>query len=86
MSSTNNVTVNCGAVDFKTKVTHEQVTFVFFLQIQGLDEENARAVVKLTLGGDVISLNQGALKLVSEKEYSKYSKYLSKFESHMFLQ
>ncbi len=48
------------------------------LQIEGLDEENARVMVKLTIGGQTISISQMAIKLVKEKEYNKYSKYLSK--------
>ncbi len=48
-------------------------------QVEGLDEDNVRVVLKLAVGGDTISLSQGAVKLVNGKEYDKYSKYLSMY-------
>ncbi|XP_060074160.1 G-patch domain and KOW motifs-containing protein-like [Ylistrum balloti] len=46
--------------------------------IQGLDEDNARCMVKLAVSGLMITNSQYSLKLVGKKEYSKYSKYLNK--------
>lgn len=46
--------------------------------IEGLDEDNARVMVKLTLSGKIVTQSQYSVKLVSKKEYNKYSKYLNK--------
>ena len=48
------------------------------LQIEALDEDNARVVVKLTIGQQLVTVTQSAVRLVSKKEYEKYSKYISK--------
>ncbi|XP_069142539.1 G-patch domain and KOW motifs-containing protein-like [Argopecten irradians] len=47
-------------------------------EIKGLDEDNARCMVKLAVSGLMITHSQYSLKLVDKKEYSKYSKYLNK--------
>lgn len=46
--------------------------------IEGLDEDNARVMVKLTLSGKMVTQSQYSVKLVGKKEYNKYSKYLNK--------
>jgi hypothetical protein len=46
-----------------------------------MDEDNARVMVKLTLTGKMVSQSQYAIRLVDEKEYTKYSKYLSKLHT-----
>lgn len=46
-------------------------------QIEGLDADNARVVVKLAIGGKTVTVSQYGLKLVARKEYEKYSKDLS---------
>jgi len=48
-------------------------------QIEGIDEDNARVVIRLKLGGSVITLNQLAVELVNRKEYEKYANHLSEF-------
>lgn len=48
------------------------------LQIEGLDEDNARLMVKLTVSGQMVTVSQYNIKLVTKEEYKKYSKYLSK--------
>ena len=48
--------------------------------MEGLDEDNARVMVKLTLGGgQVVTLTQYAITVVSKQDYDKHSKYLSKY-------
>ncbi|KAL8580361.1 hypothetical protein ACOMHN_037460 [Nucella lapillus] len=46
--------------------------------IEGIDEDNARLVLKLALSGQTVTLTQYCVKVVSRKEYEKYSKYLNK--------
>ncbi|XP_019963524.2 G-patch domain and KOW motifs-containing protein [Paralichthys olivaceus] len=47
-------------------------------KIEGVDPDNARAVVKLAIGGKTVTISQHAIKLVGRKEYDKYSKDLSR--------
>ena len=47
-------------------------------QIEGVDPDNARVVVKLAIGSKTVTISQYGLKLVDRKEYEKYSKDLSK--------
>ncbi|XP_060930801.1 G-patch domain and KOW motifs-containing protein [Limanda limanda] len=47
-------------------------------KIEGVDPENARAVVKLAIGGKTAAISQHALKVVERKEYDKNSKDLSR--------
>lgn len=44
-----------------------------------MDEDNARAFVKLTLTGEKIGISQLKLRLVTAKDYKKNSKYISMF-------
>ncbi|KAK2187174.1 hypothetical protein NP493_173g04014 [Ridgeia piscesae] len=46
--------------------------------VEGLDEDNAQVMVKLTLSRNMATASQYVVKLVSKKEYDKYSKYLNK--------
>ncbi|XP_044124225.1 G-patch domain and KOW motifs-containing protein [Bufo gargarizans] len=47
-------------------------------KVEGLDADNCRALVKLAIGGKVVTVSQFALRLVSGAEYSKYAKDLSR--------
>ncbi|KAG7519162.1 G-patch domain and KOW motifs-containing [Solea senegalensis] len=47
-------------------------------KIEGLDPDNARAMVKLAIGGQTITISQHTIKLIERKEYEKYSKDLSR--------
>uniref|UniRef100_A0A8C2E5U3 G-patch domain and KOW motifs-containing protein n=1 Tax=Cyprinus carpio TaxID=7962 RepID=A0A8C2E5U3_CYPCA len=47
-------------------------------KIEGVDPDNARVVVKLAIGGKTVTIIQHSLKLVTRKEYDKYSKDLSR--------
>lgn len=46
-------------------------------QIEGVDPDNARVVVKLAIGGKTVTVSQHCIKLVGRKEYEKHSKDLS---------
>ena len=52
-------------------------------QVEGLDEDNAQVMVKLTLSRNMATASQYVVKLVSKKEYDKYSKYLSEYHRHI---
>lgn len=62
--------------DFLRPVPHH--LYIHVLQIEGVDPDNARVVVKLAIGGKTVTVSQYAIKLVDSKEYEKYSKDLSK--------
>ncbi|KAM5145378.1 G-patch domain and KOW motifs-containing protein [Mantella aurantiaca] len=47
-------------------------------KVEGIDADNCRAMVKLAIGGKVVTVSQFALKLVSSVEYTKYAKDLSR--------
>ncbi|XP_069560388.1 G-patch domain and KOW motifs-containing protein [Brachyistius frenatus] len=47
-------------------------------KIEGVDPDNARAMVKLAIGGKTVTISQYAIKLVGRKEYDKNSKDLSR--------
>jgi len=48
-------------------------------KVEGLDEETARVVVKLSVGGgDAISISENIVKVVGKDEYKKYSKVINK--------
>lgn len=55
---------------------------IFFLcfikQIEGVDADNARVMVKLAIGSKTVTISQYAVRLVGRKEYEKYGKDLSK--------
>ena len=57
-------------------------------QVQGLDEDNSRVILKMAVSGDTITISQFAIQLVNKKDYDKYSKYLSKFSisKHLYVQ
>ncbi|KAK3566059.1 hypothetical protein QTP86_025243 [Hemibagrus guttatus] len=48
------------------------------VSIEGLDTDNARVVVKLAIGGKLVTISQHSIRLVPQKEYDKYSKDLSR--------
>ncbi|XP_076096307.1 G-patch domain and KOW motifs-containing protein-like [Mytilus galloprovincialis] len=52
--------------------------------IEGLDEDNARVMVKLTLGGNMVTQSQYAIRLVDSHDYKKYSKYLNKVKADKY--
>lgn len=54
------------------------ITFIHVLQIEGVDPDNARVMVKLAIGGKTVTVSQYAVKLIGRQEYEKYSKDLSK--------
>ncbi|KAH6927552.1 hypothetical protein HPB50_005669 [Hyalomma asiaticum] len=47
-------------------------------QVESLDDENARVIVKLALGGKTASVSELFVSLVSKKDYQKYGKLLNK--------
>ena len=49
------------------------------LQIEGVDPDNARVVVKLAIGGQTVTISQYGIKLVDRKEYERNSKDLSEY-------
>jgi len=53
-------------------------------RIESFDEDNCRLMVKLALGGNIISCSMYAVKLVSPKEYDKNSKVINRdlYEQH----
>lgn len=46
--------------------------------VEGMDEDNARLMVKLTVSGKSITVSQYNTRIVGKEEYNKYSKYLNK--------
>ncbi|KAK7501509.1 hypothetical protein BaRGS_00007313, partial [Batillaria attramentaria] len=52
--------------------------------IQGIDEDNARLVIKLTVSGQTVTMTQYNVKIVGKKEYEKYSKYLNKGKADQY--
>ncbi|GAB1609063.1 G-patch domain and KOW motifs-containing protein-like [Argonauta hians] len=44
----------------------------------GIDEDNARVLVKLSINSNTITVSQYTIRLVHKKEYEKYHKYLNK--------
>ena len=47
-------------------------------QVEGLDEETARVVVRLALGGQVVSVSENVIRVVSKKEFKEFGKILNK--------
>ncbi|XP_069842911.1 G-patch domain and KOW motifs-containing protein [Dendropsophus ebraccatus] len=47
-------------------------------KVEGLDADNCRAMVKLAIGGKVVTVSQFAIRLVGSAEYNKYAKDLSR--------
>lgn len=52
-------------------------------QIEGVDADNARVVVKLAIGGKTVTVSQYNIKLVGGKEYDKNSKDLSEWYHYL---
>lgn len=50
----------------------------FYGRVEGMDDESGRVFVKMALGGNRESINEGFVKLVTEKEYNENRKVLSK--------
>ncbi|XP_038061611.1 G-patch domain and KOW motifs-containing protein-like [Patiria miniata] len=48
-------------------------------KIEGVDEDNARLVIKLALSGQAVTLGQYNVKIVDKEEYKRFSKDLSRF-------
>lgn len=46
-------------------------------QIEGFDDDAGRLIIKLALGGNIISVNEFMVQPVTKSEYSKNSKVLS---------
>ena len=46
-------------------------------QIEGFDDDAGRLIIKLALGGNIISVNEFMVQPVTKPEYSKNSKVLS---------
>jgi len=47
-------------------------------EIEGLDEENARLVIKLVLGGEKVSVSENIIKLVTKQEFKEWGKIVNK--------
>ncbi|KAG8447821.1 hypothetical protein GDO86_015067 [Hymenochirus boettgeri] len=47
-------------------------------KVEGMDPDNSRVMVKLAIGGKVVTVSQFSLRLVSSAEYTKYAKDLSR--------
>ncbi|XP_043470186.1 G-patch domain and KOW motifs-containing protein [Leptopilina heterotoma] len=45
--------------------------------IEGLDDDGGRLMIKLALGGSIISINESLVQLVTKAEFDKYSKVLN---------
>ncbi|ELT89666.1 hypothetical protein CAPTEDRAFT_145161, partial [Capitella teleta] len=56
----------------------------YYGQIEGLDEDNVRAFVKLTLNGESVTVSQMHVCLVSQEDYKKNSKYLNKSKADRY--
>ncbi|KAH9523547.1 hypothetical protein Btru_040316 [Bulinus truncatus] len=52
--------------------------------VEGLDEDNARVMVKLALTGKTINIMQSYISVVGKKEFDKYSKYLNKAKADKY--
>lgn len=48
-------------------------------KVEGFDEEAARIIIKLALGGETITMNEFWVQPVTPAEYSQNSKVLSEF-------
>jgi G patch domain/KOW motif-containing protein len=54
-------------------------------QVDGLDEESARVMVKMALGGKIRSVSENIVRVVSKSEYKEYAKVVNKeqYKSHV---
>lgn len=46
--------------------------------VESIDEDNARVLVKLSISSNTITVSQYNIRLVTKKEFEKYSKYINK--------
>jgi len=55
-----------------------------YAEIEGFDEENGRLIVKLGVGGEIVSVSENVVKLVTLKEFKERGKVvnLDKFEKY----
>ena len=56
-----------------------------FMQIEGVDDDSSRVIIKFTLSNQVATLSQFAVQLVTREEYKKCSKDLGKNTSGIFM-
>ena len=56
-----------------------------YATIQGVDDDNCRCVVKLSLSQETVDISQFSLRLVDKKEFDKYSRYLNKGKDNISL-
>ena len=49
-------------------------------QVDGIDEDSARVIVKMALGGATLSLSENMIRVVSKSEYKEYGKVVNKDE------
>ncbi|KAL4226343.1 hypothetical protein ACF0H5_014326 [Mactra antiquata] len=52
--------------------------------IEGIDEDNARLMLKLTVSGKMVTVSQYNTKLVTKEEYKQYSKYINKGDADRY--
>ena len=55
------------------------------MQIEGMDEDNARVVIKLAISNQSVTISQYAVELVDKDEYKKYAKDLGEITSSIIL-
>ncbi|EEC17137.1 hypothetical protein IscW_ISCW012812 [Ixodes scapularis] len=48
------------------------------MDVEGLDDDNGRVIVKLALGGSAATVNESFITLVTKKEYARDGKLLNK--------
>jgi len=75
-----NLVLKKGAYCFVTNGINKDLYGV----VDGLDEDNSRAMVKLTLSGKTISIMQCHVQVVTKKDYDKSSKVLNKAKADKF--
>lgn len=59
------------------QITHGKQTGQYG-EVEGLDEETARVILKLALGGEKVSISENSIKLVTKKEYKDWGKIVNK--------
>ena len=50
-----------------------------YCEVQGLDDENCRAIVKTAITNEILSLNEFLIVLVNKEEFEKNSRVISEF-------
>jgi len=53
-------------------------------ELEGIDEDNARVVLKLVLGGEKVSVSENSIKLVTKKEFKEWGKIVNKDKYNKF--